>query len=124
GEPRTFSSGRRTSRTARRGSVVSSLSEHELLGGIAQIVGRAHAVAVCASIGNQDDVTLPGWRQQTIMPEDIGTFADGTHDIHELGGRISQAGEIRDLMISTIECRPDQGVHTGRDPDVANVPFA
>src|SRR6185437_1786723 len=53
-----------------------------------------------------------------------GTFADGTHNIHELGGGLRQAGEIRDLMICTIECRPDEGVHTGRDPDVANLALA
>ncbi len=84
---------------------------------------RAHGPAVGAGIRHQQHVAFLRGGQQAVVSEDVRTLANRSHDIGELGARLVETGEIHDLMVRTIECRPDQRVHSGGDAHVARSAF-
>ena len=59
-------------------------------------------------------------RQQPIVPEYIGTLADGTHDVDQLGGRLIGAAQVHDLVVGAVQRRTDKGIHAGGDTHEAH----
>src|SRR5882672_10956491 len=86
----------------------------------AQIVVRAHRVAIGAGVRDEEDVTFLGWRQRTIRPELIATLADGPDHRIGLRRRLVDAGQIHDLVPRTIKSRANEGIHAGCHADVTH----
>src|SRR5215207_198200 len=92
----------------------------EFLRRFAEVIARAHGVAIRAGVGNQDYVAcLRRRRQQAIVSQDVRAFADWADDIDELVGRFLEPRQIHDLVMRSVKSRAQKRIHPRGDPDVA-----
>src|SRR5690606_4816700 len=108
----------------RRDQSRTDLLDHDLLGRLPQVIARAHRIAVSTGVRDQQNVTLPRDGHQAIRPEPVARLADRPDDGHDLGRRLTEARQVRNLVIGAVERRADQAVHPGTDADVLHVALA
>src|SRR5690606_25753924 len=70
------------------------------------------------------DVAFLRDRQQAIRSEPVARLADRADDGYDLGRRLVETRQVRDLVVRAVKRGADQAVHAGADPDVLHVALA
>src|SRR5262245_60571560 len=82
---------------------------------------RSHRVAVGAGLRDEEDIALFAAWQRTVAPELVAALADRADDGAGRLGRLPEPREVDDLVPRAVERRANQGIHAGRDADIALV---
>ena len=85
---------------------------------------RRHDPPIGAGVGDEDDIALLAGGQEAALPEHIARFADWTDDPVVLISLILQSAEIDNVVVGSVERRPDQRIHPGADAEVVVLPLA
>ena len=99
---------------------VESQSEHELLGGRPQVVMRANRVTVGAGIGDQENISLGGARQQAIVSQHVTALADGAdHGANEVR-RLAKTRQANNFVIRAVAPTAALNSCQSRLPDIVH----